>query len=57
MQTVVFDKEKDGTQVVVRAWSVRMTVIDAKTYKIRREIDFKDHETALFFADKLTSNN
>ncbi len=57
MQPIVFKQEKNGTIITVRAWSNRITLINKKDHTVMREVDFKDHITALFFAGKLSTNN
>lgn len=57
MQPIVFKQEKNGTIITVREWSNRITLINKKDHTVMREVDFKDHLTALHFANGLAGNN
>lgn len=54
MQPIVFSHDHDGKRYTVRSWSNRITIADSKNYKILREMDFADHATAVFFAQKFS---
>jgi len=55
MQPIIFDRIHQNKRIVVRSWSNRLTIINSKNHKIMREIDFKGHDEAMFFAKKLAA--
>lgn len=56
MQPIVYEGIHHEGRIIVRSCSNNLTIINRKNFKIMSSANFADHETALFYAQKLTTN-